>query len=183
MTVSSQGGEPRFKLSGVSVCLCVQQARHWKITVLGSEPHLQRRSCVSALLPLFLLLGLNSTAVSIFVVILVELTNTVFVNSTNITTNIETAVLSTQHPKKWSSSPSFWRKKQPPCEAWQALFTVAAHGMVPVERAKYICKVWNVCRSLSLHIIWIVLMKESSWAGMCWATKLMPVSRTLWLRR
>ena len=37
-------------------------------------------------------------AVSIFVVILVELTNTVFVfvfiNSTNITTNIETAVLS-----------------------------------------------------------------------------------------
>ena len=38
---------------------------------------------------------LDSTAVSIFVVILVELTNTVFVNSTNITTNIETAVLST----------------------------------------------------------------------------------------
>ena len=32
-------------------------------------------------------------AVSIFVVILVELTNTVFVNSTNISTNIETAVL------------------------------------------------------------------------------------------
>ena len=37
----------------------------------------------------------DSTAVSIFVVILVELTNTVFVNSTNKTTNIETAVLST----------------------------------------------------------------------------------------
>ena len=37
---------------------------------------------------------LDSTAVSIFVVILVELTNTVFVNSTNITTNIETAALS-----------------------------------------------------------------------------------------
>ena len=37
---------------------------------------------------------LNSAAVSIFVVILVKLTNTVFVNSTNITTNIETAVLS-----------------------------------------------------------------------------------------
>ena len=37
---------------------------------------------------------LNSTAVSIFVVVLVELTNTVFVNSTNITTNIETVVLS-----------------------------------------------------------------------------------------
>ena len=36
----------------------------------------------------------DSGAVSIFVVILVELTNTVFVNSTNITTNIETAVLS-----------------------------------------------------------------------------------------
>ena len=45
---------------------------------------------------------LNSAAVSIFVVILVELTNTntntntVFVNSTNISTNIETAVLSRQ---------------------------------------------------------------------------------------
>ena len=39
-----------------------------------------------------------SIAVSIFVVILVELTNTVFVfvNSTNITTNIETAALSTE---------------------------------------------------------------------------------------
>ena len=44
---------------------------------------------------------LDSAAVSIFVVILVELTNSVFVNSntefansTNITTNIETAVLS-----------------------------------------------------------------------------------------
>ena len=36
----------------------------------------------------------DSTAVSIFVVILVELTNTVFVNSTNITKDIETAVLS-----------------------------------------------------------------------------------------
>ena len=38
---------------------------------------------------------LDSAAVSIFVVILVELTNTVFVNLTNITTNNETAVLST----------------------------------------------------------------------------------------
>ena len=38
---------------------------------------------------------LYSTAVSIFVVILVELTNTAFVNSTNITTIIETAALST----------------------------------------------------------------------------------------
>ena len=37
----------------------------------------------------------DNTAVSIFVVILVELTNTVFVNSTNITTNIETVALST----------------------------------------------------------------------------------------
>ena len=37
---------------------------------------------------------LDSTAVSIFVVIWVELTNTVFVNSINITTNIETAALS-----------------------------------------------------------------------------------------
>ena len=39
--------------------------------------------------------ALDSAAVSIFEVILVELTNTVFVKSTNITTNIETAVLST----------------------------------------------------------------------------------------
>ena len=37
--------------------------------------------------------SVDSTAVSIFVVILVELTNTVFVNSTNITTNFETAAL------------------------------------------------------------------------------------------
>ena len=37
---------------------------------------------------------IDSTAVSIFVVALVELTNTVFVNSINITTNFETAVLS-----------------------------------------------------------------------------------------
>ena len=36
---------------------------------------------------------LDSAAVSISVVILVELTNTVFGNSTNITTNIETAML------------------------------------------------------------------------------------------
>ena len=36
----------------------------------------------------------DSAAVSILEVILVELTNTVFVNSTNITTNIEAAVLS-----------------------------------------------------------------------------------------
>ena len=41
------------------------------------------------------LFNLDSSAVSIFVVILVELINTVFVNSTNITTNIETAVLRT----------------------------------------------------------------------------------------
>ena len=42
---------------------------------------------------------LDSAAVSIFVVILVELTNTVivFVNSTNKTTNIETAALSIFH--------------------------------------------------------------------------------------
>ena len=38
--------------------------------------------------------SLDSPAVSVFVVILVELANTVFANSTNITTNIETAVLS-----------------------------------------------------------------------------------------
>ena len=38
--------------------------------------------------------ALDSTAVSIFVDTLVELTNTVIVNSTNIITNIETAALS-----------------------------------------------------------------------------------------
>ena len=37
---------------------------------------------------------LDSTAVSIFIVILVESTNTVFVNSTNLTTNTEMAALS-----------------------------------------------------------------------------------------
>ena len=37
---------------------------------------------------------IDSAAVSKFVDILVELTNTVFVNSSNITTNIETAALS-----------------------------------------------------------------------------------------
>ena len=42
-----------------------------------------------------LLPQLDSTAVSLFIVILVELTNTVIVNSTYITTNIETAALST----------------------------------------------------------------------------------------
>ena len=40
------------------------------------------------------LIGLDITAVSIFVTILVELTNAIFVNSTNITTTIETTVLS-----------------------------------------------------------------------------------------
>ena len=44
--------------------------------------------------PVFCRSNLDGAAVSIFVVILVELTNTVFVNSTNIKTNIETAVLS-----------------------------------------------------------------------------------------
>ena len=43
---------------------------------------------------------LDSTAVSIFVVIVVELTNTVFINSTNITTNIETAELSIHRGQK-----------------------------------------------------------------------------------
>ena len=41
--------------------------------------------------------SLDSTAASIFVGILVELTNTVFVNSTNINTNIETAALSKKY--------------------------------------------------------------------------------------
>ena len=51
----------------------------------------------------------DSTAVLIFVVILIELTNTntntntntVFVNSTNISTNIETAVLSMSSHYLW----------------------------------------------------------------------------------
>ena len=45
---------------------------------------------------IFSWIAIDSTAVSIFVDILVELTNTVFVfvNSTNVTTNIETAALS-----------------------------------------------------------------------------------------
>ena len=38
--------------------------------------------------------SLDSTAVSTFVIMLVELTNTAFVNTTNISTNIETEVLS-----------------------------------------------------------------------------------------
>ena len=37
---------------------------------------------------------IDSIAVSTFAVILFDFTNTVFVNSTNITTNIETAVVS-----------------------------------------------------------------------------------------
>ena len=41
------------------------------------------------------IIWVDSTGVSIFVVILVELTNTVFVNSTNIDLNIKAAVLST----------------------------------------------------------------------------------------
>ena len=43
----------------------------------------------------FVYLKVNSTAASILVVRLVESTKTVFVNSTNITTNIGTEVLST----------------------------------------------------------------------------------------
>ena len=43
---------------------------------------------------IFLRSGLDSTAVSIFADIVVELTNSVFVNRTNTSTNIETAVLS-----------------------------------------------------------------------------------------
>ena len=41
--------------------------------------------------------GVDSIAVSMLIDILVELTNTAFVNSTNIPTNIETAVLSTTY--------------------------------------------------------------------------------------
>ena len=42
----------------------------------------------------YLVIALDTTAVSIFEVILVELTNTVFVKSNNITANVETAMLS-----------------------------------------------------------------------------------------
>ena len=49
----------------------------------------------SELLSTNYLLRVDSAAVSIFIVILLELTNTAFVNSTNITTIIETAALST----------------------------------------------------------------------------------------
>ena len=48
----------------------------------------------------------DSAAVSIFVVILIELTNKVFVNSTNITTNVETAALSICFPLLSCSSTS-----------------------------------------------------------------------------
>ena len=51
-------------------------------------------TCQQTCLP-FVYLKVNSTAASIFVVRLVESTKTVFVNSTNITTNIGTEVLST----------------------------------------------------------------------------------------
>ena len=53
---------------------------------------------------------LDNTAVSIFVVILVELintnTNTVFVNSTNITTNTETAALSSRVGQLYNVHPA-----------------------------------------------------------------------------
>ena len=51
--------------------------------------------------------GVDSAAVSTYVVIMVELTNTVFVNSTNITTNIETAVLSSAGPRLQALRPGF----------------------------------------------------------------------------
>ena len=52
---------------------------------------------------------LDSATVSIFVVILIKLTNTVFDNSTNITTNIETAVLS-----KWTPPILMYQRALPP---------------------------------------------------------------------
>ena len=63
----------------------------WNGTVLnkGAIPNPGRSACRRGSAE-------DSTAVSIFVVILVELTNTVFVNSTIITTYVETAALSTQ---------------------------------------------------------------------------------------
>ena len=54
----------------------------WSMFFFENQNRSARPSCI------------DSTAVSIFAVILVELTNTVFVNSTNIPTNIEAAVLS-----------------------------------------------------------------------------------------
>ena len=67
---------------------------------------------------------LDSTAVSIFVVILVELTNTVFVNSTNITTNIGTAALSRVIGQRGD---------------WSQL-----EAKVKVKRNVCVCRVWDV---------------------------------------
>ena len=78
---------------------------------------------------------LDSAAVSIFVVILIKLTNTVFDNSTNITTNIETAVLSSEHLQYWCISGPFlhhlrerqhlneqhWRLDVSHCGGWNLL--------------------------------------------------------------
>ena len=77
-----------FTLSG-----CTVHVNHCKCSsILLSIADFQARR--TALNPLHNTLCLDSTAVSIFVVIFVELTNTVFVTSTNITSNIETAALS-----------------------------------------------------------------------------------------
>ena len=61
--------------------------RHLSLEKMPSEMEVAPRTLRRAA-------SVDSTAVSKFVVILVELTNTVFVNSTNTTTNIEMAALS-----------------------------------------------------------------------------------------
>ena len=78
----------------------------------------------------------DKDADSIFVVILVELTNTVFVNSTNITTNIETAVLST------------W--------VVRAVQEVQVVQVIQVLSMWSRWSGWSWCSSLSMYIVYMV---------------------------
>ena len=80
-----------FEFCCQSYCLKTSQELRMLSMSLSHEPWMSRLefSNLSEIVN-----QVDSATVSIFVVILVELTNTVFVNSTNITTNIETAVLS-----------------------------------------------------------------------------------------
>ena len=82
-----------------SVLKCLKNS-HTNLSQARMPPGWEKTTNSEALLLSFTVLrrlGLenrDSTAVSIFVDILVELTNSVFVNRTNTSTNIETAVLS-----------------------------------------------------------------------------------------
>ena len=60
---------------------------------VGTSNKNRGRSRLKMLVFQIVLSRLDSTTVSIFVDILIEFTNAVFVNSTNITTNIKTAAL------------------------------------------------------------------------------------------